>query len=215
MSFMVKKTGGQGAGGAFEALPEDTYPAVLIGIIDLGTHSEQFGDEPPRDVRKVLLAWEVIGEFKPGSKQHHVIGRDYACSLHEKSNLAKVVAALRPPGAKAQSVGEEVDISVLVGRPCLLTLECRESKSSGRKYNRVANVTGVPKGTNVGAPQNAPVVWKFEPGATLPEHPWLPFVYGEPCQEMIRRSREWLAQGAARQQEQPAAADAGGSDIPW
>ena len=42
----------------FEPIPEDTYPAVCVGLYDIG---EQFNEKYDKAQKKVVITWELIG----------------------------------------------------------------------------------------------------------------------------------------------------------
>ena len=57
MSFKMKSSSGEG--GQFEIPPAGNHPAVLVGIIDLGTRPSTFQGKTT-DRREVYLVWEQV-----------------------------------------------------------------------------------------------------------------------------------------------------------
>src|SRR5262249_53352279 len=121
----MKATKGGGEGGNFDAPPAGSIPGVLVALIDLGTHTEEY-DGASKETHKVYLAWELTGEAKPGGGGNFFIGRDYTYSFAESANLRKVVQAWR---GKDFAQDEEFDLAMLLGKPCLLSLLHKQSQS--------------------------------------------------------------------------------------
>src|SRR5579859_3411511 len=106
------------AGGDFEIPPAGNHPAVLIAMIDLGTHTEDFQGKQT-EAHKVFLVWELTEEKCAGYNRNHVIGRDYTLSLHEKAGLRKMLEGWR---GRKYNTGEEINVSKVLGQPCFLNV---------------------------------------------------------------------------------------------
>ncbi len=153
---------------------EGTYPAVLVGIIDLGTHVEEYGGKS-KDTHKILLVWELAGMKEPGTQIPVTIGRDYTFSLQEKANLSKLIGTWR---GKPLTEGEDFDITKMLAAPCLLTISHKTAKESENVYAVVTGVSGW-KGPMVqGKPKPAASIttlaWTFADGP-FPDLGWIPF----------------------------------------
>lgn len=168
-------------GGDFEACPAGTHPAVLVGLLDIGTYSEQFQGQPPKDARKVLLVWEVIVD-----DARHYVGRDYTLSFNQKATLRQLVEKWR---GKAFGDDEGFDLSVLVGKPCLISI-VHKTSGSGNTYGRVDGVMSLPKGMPAPTASHPPVVWSVMSGGPVPDADWLPYLRGKPLQEVIKTCKE-------------------------
>ena len=179
----AKKPGGNGN----YDLPEaGNQPAVLVAIIDLGTHPNEY-EGKAYDSHRVQLVWELTTQPKSDT-QNLVIGREYTLSISENSNLGKLVTALT---GKKFTEGEEFDITQLLGRACLVNIVHGKSKK-GNDYARVEGASALPRGFKVEPPKRKPVLWEIDGNTKLPEHlDWLPYIIGEPVLEVIRRSKEW------------------------
>lgn len=177
-------------GGEFsELVPAGNHPAVLIGIIDLGTHSEQFQGQPPKDTHKVMLVWELPTEQKSDSKINHVIAGTYTYSFHKKAGLRVMIEKWR---GKGYNEGEDFLISDMLGKQCLLSVIHKASADGSKTYANVAGAAGMPKGMKCPPAQNKPICWAIGDGP-VPDDPWLPRSYGEKLADVIARSKE--AQG--------------------
>lgn len=190
-AFSVKAVA---SAGQSEIPPSGSHPAVLVALIDLGTRTEQYQQQAEKDVRKVLLAWELVSEKKSGSTMNHVVGRDYTLSMNEKAALREMVRRWRGSDLKE---GEDFDLMKLMGRPCLLTI-VHKASGTGRTYAKVDGIAPMPKGMTAPKAQRTPIAWSVaeadldegipsEDGDT----DWLPFLYGRPVHEVIKESKEY------------------------
>lgn len=203
--FVGRKATSDGNGQEFERPPADTHDARLVGIVDLGTHVEEYKGET-KDRRSVLLVWELVREQMAGSKFNFVIGQSMTLSFHEKSRLLQLLETLR---GKPFAADEEIDLSKLLNFPALVTVVHEESKSSGKTYAKIKSVGPMPKGQRAACPvpKRTPFLWTFELDQPIPEYDWLPYHYGQEIGDVIRTSKEHLAM-----QRRPATVPAGGAD---
>lgn len=109
----------KGSSSNFTPAPEGLHHAVCVDVVDLGMKDSAFG---PR--HRLRLVWEIdvlipdaiIREAKlqPGSK--FTVRKEYTASLHERSWLAKDLAAWR-----GKAIGEdekkEFNLETLIGKP--------------------------------------------------------------------------------------------------
>jgi hypothetical protein len=192
MSAPWKQKATKAGGGEFEIPEAGSHPAVCIGLIDLGTHTETFkdkqkGTERKVDLRKVLIVWELTDQPMTGMKNvNHVIGRDFNVTFSDKSALRKMVEAW---GGKKFKEDEEFDLSKLLGKPGMVTVSHGEGKTSGKAYAKFEAIAPVPKNMTVPPAQRKPVQWSVtDDDALLPD--WLPYIYGEPAVDWITRCHE-------------------------
>lgn len=186
-----------GGNGNYEVPEAGNQEAILVAIIDLGTHENEYQGKA-YDSRKVQLVWELTTQEK-SEKENHVIGREYTLSISEKSNLGKLITALT---GKKFADGDEFDITKLLGMACFVNI-VHGTSQKGNTYARVEGASSIPKDKS-GKPRIAvppakhkPVVWDMDAADSLPEHlDWLPFIIGEPALEVIRRSKEWKEKSA-------------------
>jgi hypothetical protein len=222
------KVSNQASGEGFDVPPAGSHPAVLVAVVDLGTHTEDYKGKE-KQTPKILLAWELTAERKPGSTRNFVVGRDYTANLGEKSNLRALLKNWR---GKDLVEGEEFDFGApaaqhgCLGRKCLVNLVHKVATGSGRTYARVENISALPKGMTVPSGQYDPFSWDMDSDnlADLETRDWLPFLYGRPVVDVIRESREYQsrdkpeAQDDSSEDEPSTAATNGESsdgDIPW
>ncbi len=199
-------------GGEAREVPDaGAHPAVLVALIDLGTHSEEFKDDAGKvkvkDIRKVQFVWELTGEpIKGQPGKNHIIGRDYNLFFSQKAALRKLVEAWR---GKALAEGEEFDIAVLLGKPCLVTLSHGQS-ARGNAYAKLEAVGPLPKGTKAAPPKIAPFSRLVDSADLLPD--WLPYIYGESVGDFVARAKEIAGHTTPRPRADAAPADKGGTE---
>lgn len=185
MAFKVKASSGKG--GEFETAPAGNHPAVLVGLIDLGTQETEYAGEVKWQPQ-VYLVWELTTEKQAGLKdRNHLIARSFTLSFNSKAMLRGFIEKWR---GKAFADDEEFDLTRVLGQPCLLTVEHKVS-AGGNTYARVTSVGGVPKGLPIPPAQNKPVA--VELGGEIPE--WIPYLYGEPVKDVVAKSREKSGKG--------------------
>ncbi len=175
----VAKTGG---GGDFEKCPPGNHPAVLVALIDLGVQENEFNGEKKYQPR-AYFCWELTGE-KNSKGFNHLIGIDLTVSMDAKAKLRGWVDAWR---GRATTDGEEFDISTLVGKKCLLSV------TEKKGYSNVSGVAAIPKGMTVAPPTKTLTTFSIDdikPDGTFTIPDWLPYLYGEPLTEVIKRRCE-------------------------
>lgn len=204
MSFKTKAESGGNFG---DIPPAGNHPAVLVALIDLGTQEVEY--KGVKDwKRKVYMAWELVTEKMSGTKgANHVIARDFTFSFTPKSMLRGFVEKWR---GKSFSEGEEFDLSVLVGKPCLLTV-IQKTSANDNAYAKVEGVSAVPKGMKVDKPQRTPFQWGIEE-EKLPEADWLPYLYGNKIADVIMESSEKSGKSAPKEEQHLPAGVGVGSD---
>lgn len=140
MSLKVKNKKGP----SLPPIDGGTYPAVCVGVIDLGEqHNEKFN----KYADKVLFIWElpsvlidVEGEQKP-----RWLSRDFSATLNEKSNLTKFLVSWRGKNFTEEELnGDGFDLKQMLGEGCLLQVIVEEKE--GKQYNRITGCVGLPAG---------------------------------------------------------------------
>lgn len=132
MSFQL--TANKGGAGPAEQPSAGTHPAVLVGLIDLGTQHEEFNGEAKWS-RQALLVWELPTKKRKDGKPF-LMDAVVTLSLNEKAKLRKWAEAMLD--AKIQD-GAPFDISTLIGKACMVSVQLNE-----KGYAKVSAVTGFP-----------------------------------------------------------------------
>ncbi len=164
-------------------LPKGHHPAVLMVLIDLGTHSVEW-QGVVRPVRQTLLCWQV-GLRRPDGTPH-VVSEPYKLSRSPHSRLLNMISRWRRVDYLPRG---QVRLEELLGNMARLTISHAVS-ATGHTYARLdraaalARSEPVPVGTF-----NEVFVYRIKQGR-LPEFFWRPSVYGQPLTDSINSSRE-------------------------
>jgi hypothetical protein len=178
--------GGGGAGGSFEIPPAKSLPAVVIGLIDCGTHADDY-DGKAKKARKVFVVWELTTAKMSGTKGNFVVGRMFTLSFHEKAALRKVLEKWR---GRTYAEGEDIDLAAIMGKACLCSIV--HDQKGDRTYYKVDSISQVPDGMTVAKATREKFSWEMGAGDP-PDYEWLPYHYGESIADFIKQSDEWKA----------------------
>lgn len=206
MSWTQKAS--KGGDGNFERAPAGNHPAVLIGLIDMGTQENSFQGNVTQQHRAYFV-YELVME-KTQAGKNHILATDLTVSMNEKAKLRKWIEART---GKQIPDGAEYDVSQEVGQSVLLNVVLNKDG-----YPKIESVGSVPKGMTVPSPTNKPVVMTlddFKAGHKVPD--FCPWLYGEKIEDHIRRAKE--LNGATiptvpSQPSRPAPPSANGSNRP-
>ena len=157
----------------FEQVPEGTYGAVCVGLIDLGTQDGHFGPK-----RQILLRFEIDENMKDGRR--YLVSARKTLSFHEKASLRQLVEGWR---GKRFAEGEPFDLHKLAGQPCMLSLV-----ENDKGYINVASIAKLPKGMTPIEPQGQVQVLDMD----APDWDVLSQL-SEKLQEIIEQSPEYGA----------------------
>lgn len=117
-------------------LPGGTYPAICIGIADLG---DQYYQEYEKIYHKVVFTFEIPSEAD-GSGRPRQLSQQYTFSLHKKSNLYSLLNSWTNQNMSEQEM-RELDLFSLIGNSCLINASVNE-----KGYNKIEAVMSMPKG---------------------------------------------------------------------
>ena len=130
-------------GSKIPVIEPGTYPAVCIGIYDIG---EQYNERYQKFTRKCIFQFEIPGEtiLVEDEEKPRVISETYTASLAEKSNLRNVLEGWRG----RQFTQDELrgfDLENVLGVPCMLSIIHAES-SKGNTFAKINGISKLPKG---------------------------------------------------------------------
>lgn len=136
-----------GSGNNFEPIPAGSYAARCYSMIHIGTNEETILGTVKR-LNKVRITWELPTETKvfkeENGEQPYVLSKEFTLSMHEKANLRKFLQSWRGK-TFTEKEAESFDISVLLGKPCLISVNHKQAKN-GNTYAEIAGVNLLPKG---------------------------------------------------------------------
>ncbi len=167
------------AGQVYDQCPPGNHSAVLVAIVDLGTHEENFQGKINIQ-RKIYFVWELTSEKEPGKDDNRLIAKMFTLSFGKKAKLRALIEGWR---GKALDDGEEFDLTKLIGKACLVNVVHAD------EYASVAAVSAPPKGVKVEKPKRIPFIWEIE-GDKPVDLSWLPWIYGKKVEDVIAQSDE-------------------------
>jgi hypothetical protein len=194
--FKMRATAG-GSGEGSEIPSDGPQPAVLVAIIDLGTHEEVFEDKKKGgtrtvNLRKVFLVWELTAERCAGYDRNHMIAAEYSYTFSPNSKLRKMIEEWS--GIKF-APDQEFDLDALLGKKCVVNVVHGTAKSSGNKYAQVGSLARPHKSMNVPDPGAVPFLWAIGDKEPIPDFPWMPYTFYDgsrvPVKTVIEHSLEW------------------------
>lgn len=185
MSLKIKKKSGP----SVPPIDAGTYPAVCVGIVDLG---EQYSETFKKYNDKMLVIWEIPSqtiEIDGGDKPRW-LSKDFSASLNEKSNLYQTLVSWRGKAFTENELTEDetgfMQFSVLdmLGTGCFLQVIVEEK--DGNSYNRITSVIALPAGMPAPATETPLIAfdidaWDDEVFKSLPG--WI--------QERIKKSTQY------------------------
>lgn len=140
MSLNVKKSSAK----RIRPLERGVYPAICVGVIDLGEQRNDFSD---RYEDQIKLVWEIPSQTVEldGEQKPRWVSKVFRASLHENSNLSKIIEAWRGTPITDDERDTGINLAEFVGRSCQLWVSLKTSKS-GNDYNDVKGVMALPSG---------------------------------------------------------------------
>jgi hypothetical protein len=175
-------------GGDFELPPSGSHPAVLVGLVDLGTTDSDYGGKVS-ERHKVLLAWELTAEADSKGRNFIVV-RDFTFSLNVKAQLRSFVEGW---SGRAMADDEEWDALSLLGQACVVSLTEGMSRA-GKPFVEVASASKPMRGLTVPPRTVEPFAWTFgdwDPRTEPPIPDWMPMLYGRKVADDVKKSKEW------------------------
>jgi hypothetical protein len=160
-------------------LDADTYPAVCIGVVDLGEqHSEMYKNYQ----NKVMFLFEICGETVDvdGEAKPRWLSKEFTLSLSEKSNLAKTIASW----TGVELTEDIYDVTQLIGKPAMVVVTVKETDNG--TFNDITVIASPPKKMQMPEAESETICfeienWDDEVFAKLPE--WI--------QNKIKKSTEY------------------------
>lgn len=151
-------------GSNYTPVPAGTYAARCFSMIHIGTVTETIMGEE-KTLNKVRITWELPTETKvfkeENGEQPYVVSKEFTLSMHEKATLRKFLESWRGKGF-SEDEAKSFDISVLLGKGCMLSVIHKTSKSQ-KTYAEISSVTSVPKGMTVPPQVNPNYEFNYDP----------------------------------------------------
>jgi hypothetical protein len=134
--------------GDFKLIEAGSYPARCYSMIEIGTVDEIINNET-KTMKKVNITWELPTELsvfnEEKGEQPFSVSKMYTLSMHEKATLRKDLEGWRGKGFSEEEA-KKFDITVLVGKPCMISIIHKPSKDGQRTYANISSISKLPKG---------------------------------------------------------------------
>lgn len=201
------------SGSDYKPVPEGTYVATCVRVIDLGTQVTTYKGAD-KTQHKVLVSWEVPevrAEDRDGNDMPAMISTRYTASLHEKAALRRDLEAWRGRRFTDDEL-RGFDMKNILGQPC--QVQILHTERDGTTYGNVSAIMALPKGMPKPAPEHSLINFSLEAGEFSKE---IYEMLSEKMQEQIAKSPEYkVATGQAiPSQGGGGDGDYAGADIPF
>lgn len=148
-----------------ELIPAGNYFARCYQMLQIG-HVKEIIMGEVKTLNKVRIGWELPTEtkvFNPEKgEQPFVISEEFTLSMHEKSNLRKLLASWRGKDFSVEEAGA-FDITKLLGVPCMLNIIHKPGKQDPSKvYQKIGSVSPLPKGASIPKQFNPTTVLQYD-----------------------------------------------------
>lgn len=151
-------------GGNYSPIEAGNYPARCFQMIHIGTVDDNFKDEI-KHLNKVRLTWEIptiLKEWKEGEgEKPAIISKEFTLSMGERAILRKFLASWRGKDFTDEE-SKAFDITVLVGKPCLLNVIHKTSKDGSKTYAEIGSVSPLPKGLTCDEQINKSMILSYD-----------------------------------------------------
>jgi hypothetical protein len=127
--------------------PEGNHVGICVGLIDLGTHKEEYQGKI-KHLRKIRLVFEtpnkraVFSEDK--GEQPFLISRDYTLSMNEKATLRIDIESWRGKKLTDKDL-EDYDLKKLLNKVCLVNIIHQATKDGSRVYTKLKGLSPLPE----------------------------------------------------------------------
>jgi hypothetical protein len=194
MAIIAESTGGSN----YEPVEAGTYAARCYSMVYLGTLDEKFQGQE-KTLKKVRLTFELPTELKvfkeENGEQPCVLSKEFTLSMHEKSGLRKFLQNWRGK-AFTEDEAKKFDITVLLGKPCMLSVIHKTSAANGKTYAEIAGVSTLMKGMAIAQQINptfefSVLDWDTEKFEMLPQF----------LKDKVMKSHEYMAMSGQAMQE--------------
>ena len=152
-------------GGNFIQVEPGTYVARCYSMIEIGTIEVEFKGEKKKQ-HKVAITWELPTEtaifHEEKGPEPFVVSKKYTLSMHEKANLRKDLESWRGKGY-TDDEAEKVDITKLIGQPCLLSvIQSPRPDDQTKTYTQITSISKMMKGQDCPPQINPTKILSFD-----------------------------------------------------
>lgn len=189
--------------GNYETCPQNNYPAVVAGLIDLGTHEQTYDDGKKGKARKAALLIQIGDAYAKMSdgKPFIFLKEINISSFGKKSAARKIAEAIV---GRPFADGENYPLTDLIGKSCQANIKHNPGKE-GKVYANLDTIASLAVGVQPVAMAMEPIVWFHGCGTEFPGIGANLWSYGQTLKQIYQDSDEYRAEFGG---------PAGGKDVP-
>lgn len=158
MSLCVSANSGSGE--RRDPIPEGSYAAVCVGMVDIGEQITKFEGKEMKK-HQIVIVWELPEETieVDGQMVSRTISKTYTASLHERSALRKDLKSWRGREFTEDEL-EGFNLRNILSAPCLLQIIHRVTPDGS--YANISSIMSLPKGMPKPTPTITPYAFEIE-----------------------------------------------------
>ena len=154
-----------------QLLPDGPQPGVIYAVVGLGTHSESFGNQAPKDISKIYIGIEFpqlkqLFYEEDTTPRSTILSIKSAFAMSGKAKLRALAEAVIGRKFKDDNEAYNFDITQIIGAKILVNVITKTRKAPGvGQYNAVGSVMplgGYPLPPNFN-PENEKLVFGVDP----------------------------------------------------
>ena len=145
-----------------ELIPADSYPAICVGIYDMGTQTPT--NTAFKASRKVRIAFEIpeIQIKTEDGMINAVVGNEFTNSLAEKALLRQFLQSWRGQPFTPEEL-KGFNLAKLIGQKCLLQIVHNTSKADASKvYVNIGTCLKLPKQMQCGLSKEPQIIFDLD-----------------------------------------------------
>jgi hypothetical protein len=157
MSFYVSPSSS-----SYEPPPAGTHQAIFYQLIDLGTHPTQWENNPPKDVRRLRVGWELSIDERMENGKPFTVSKFWNHFTGEKATIRKDLESYRGQTFKSKADFQRFDLTKLLGEKCMINI--RHSIKGDNERADVVSILPPMKGIEFKPLHNSPQLLLLEKG---------------------------------------------------
>lgn len=201
IDYFSTGTATKGGDGTFEVCPVGNHPAVIVGVIDVGTHMSDYMEGENKPQRQAFVVIQIDNTDPETSRKD---GRPFAflrrIALQQRYGpKAAARTLLQKALGRELAEGEPVVIKEMLGRNIMADIV--HTSKGDKTYDKLKDITSYPKKTARVEPAVPAFLCRFED--SIPNLDWLPRWFGVTIEDYRKQSHEVAGTPEQRKAEGP------------
>ena len=201
IDYFSTGTATKGGDGTFEVCPVGNHPAVIVGVIDVGTHMSDYMEGENKPQRQAFVVIQIDnGDAETARKD----GRPFAflrrIALQQRYGpKAAARTLLQKALGRELAEGENVVIKDMLGLNIMADIV--HTAKGDKTYDKLKDITSYPKKMARIEPAAEPFLCRFDD--PVPALDWLPRWFGQTIEDYRKASHEVAGTPEDRKTEGP------------